>query len=100
MAELDMLLQEIPLIQGFSPTKFEQIVDFQILKKAGVYDITKMRIITLMVAMFNHSNKWTGKAVMANAEKHGLIPQEQAGSQKRQRANYTALEKCLGSSAG
>jgi hypothetical protein len=45
MAEIDRLLQEIPYHQGFAPELYQVITNFEILKKSGVYNIEKMRII-------------------------------------------------------
>jgi hypothetical protein len=45
MSEIDRLLHQIPNDKGFSPKVYRIITDFEILKKAGVYDVEKMRTI-------------------------------------------------------
>ena len=36
LAEIDQLLRHVPYSIGFSPTRYQRIVDFAMLKKAGV----------------------------------------------------------------
>ena len=95
LSEIDYLLRRIPYQTGFSPVAFSDIHDFQILKKANVYIIEKMRIITLFTSAFNMNNKKLGRDTLANAERYSLIPHEQAGSRKFRRAIHSALEKVL-----
>ena len=95
MATIDRDLRQIPYKHGFSPINHQMFTDFQILKKAAVYDVEKMRTIQLMPAAFNMNNKKTGRDVMENAEKFNLLPDEQAGSRKNHRSNLTALNKVL-----
>ena len=95
LAKVDLLIRQIPYRVGFPPEYGSTIEDFQILKKSGLYDVELMRIIQMMAAAFNMNNKCLGREGMANAEKFGLIPNEQAGSRKRRRAGLSALEKVL-----
>jgi hypothetical protein len=53
---------------------WQQIVDVEILKKAGFYDIEKMRTIMLINAEFNMTNKLLGHRMMANGEKFKILP--------------------------
>ena len=76
LALCDMKLRQIPYSHGFAPEPHKNFTDFQILKKAKVYEVEKMRTIQLMPAAFNMNNKKTGKEVMANAEKFKLISNE------------------------
>jgi hypothetical protein len=95
MAEIDLLLCEIPYHQGFPPELYQVITDFEILKKPGVHDVAKMRTIQLFVAQFNMNNKKTGCSVMARAEELKVMPKEQAGSRKNHRSVLSALNKVL-----
>ena len=45
--------------------------------------------------MFNMNNKKVGREVMQNAAKFNLMPYEQGGLVKNQRANYSLLEKVI-----
>ena len=95
MATIDRDLRQLPYRHGFAPENHTAFTDFQILKKAAVYDVEKMRTIQLMPAAFNMNNKKTGREIMANAERFNLLPDEQAGSRKNHRANLTTLNKVL-----
>jgi hypothetical protein len=74
MAETERMFRQIPYSVGFSPTAYQKITDFAILKKAGIYDVELMRTIQLMVAGFNMNNKLTGKEAMKSAEQFEVIP--------------------------
>ena len=95
IAEIDALMRSIPREVGFSPEAWQVIKDFQILKKAGVFDIQKMRIIQLMHSEFNANNKHDRKTMMSNAEAHKSLEKDQFGSRKNHRANLAALGKLL-----
>ena len=82
-------------MHGFAAEYGQDIQDFQILKKSGIWEVKKMRIIQLMAAAFNMNNKKTGRDGLRNAELFKLLPDEQAGSRKRRRAILSALEKVL-----
>jgi hypothetical protein len=45
LSEVDSLLRNVPYREGFSPRSWQFITDVKILKKAGVFDIEKMRTI-------------------------------------------------------
>ena len=76
LANIDLQLRQIPYSHGFSPEAHRNFTDFQILKKAQVFEVEKMRTIQLMPAAFNMNNKKTGKEVMANTERLELLPNE------------------------
>ncbi len=93
--EIDTLLRELPYQHGFSPDTWQTITDVEILKKAGVYDVEKMRTIQLMHSAFNMNNKKLGRDVMAFAELHNALAAEQFGSRKNHQAVLAALNKRL-----
>jgi hypothetical protein len=95
IAAFDTDLRNLPYQYGFSPEPWQLITDVEILKKAGVYDVEKMRTITLMHAEFNMNNKKLGKDLLANAEKHAAIAPEQFGSRKKHQSIVAALNKRL-----
>jgi hypothetical protein len=80
--EFDSTMRNLPFKYGFSPDRWRNITDVEILKKAGVYDIEKMRTISLMDAAFNMNNKQLGKDLMKHAEKLNNLAREQYGSRK------------------
>ena len=60
LAEIDQLIRQTPYEKGFGPEYAQVIEDFQILKKSGVIDVEGMRIIMMMLAMYNMNNKRLG----------------------------------------
>ena len=95
LCQFDADLRSLPYQHGFSPVKWQDITDVEILKKPGVYDIEKMRTITLMHAQFNMNNKKLGRDMMYNGEAHGTIAREQLGCRKGLRSIFAALNKKL-----
>jgi hypothetical protein len=95
MTEIDRLFRQIPCKFGFSPRRYRHITDFEIPKKAGLFDVKLMRTIQLMVAAFNMNNKLTGKRAMERAELLKVIPEEQSGSREKHTAILTALMNFL-----
>jgi hypothetical protein len=95
ISQFDATLRSLPYQHGFSPTAWRHLTDVEILKKAGVYDIEKMRTIILMNSEFNMNNKKLGRDMMCNAEKYGTLAREQYGSRKHHRSIIAALNKRL-----
>ena len=93
--EFDAMLRNLPYKYGFSPSHWQEITDIAILKKAGVYDVEKMRTITLMDAAFNMNNKQLGRDLLIHAEALKNLPREQYGSQKNHRSSTAAANKVL-----
>jgi hypothetical protein len=95
LAEIDRFMRNIPYREGFSPQAWQFITDVEIVKKAGVFDIKKMRTIQLMHAAFNINNKKLGRDMMSLAEKCKVIAPEQFGSRKNHQSILAALNKRL-----
>ena len=74
---LHYALAEIPFRTGFSPLRWQQATNVMILKKAGLYNLEKLRTLCLFQADFNHNNKFLGKSTMAHATEHQLTAAEQ-----------------------
>ena len=68
LSAVDLLLRTAPVEIGFVPQSWCSILDIEILKKYGVFDIDKMRLIQVMHAVFQINNKWLGKKVMEHVE--------------------------------
>jgi len=60
LANIDTFMRNLPYTKGFSPRSWQLITDVEILKKASVYDVEKMRTIQLMHAIFNMNNNKMG----------------------------------------
>ena len=84
-----------PLLLGFAPTAWCRAVAAMIPKKKEDFRPAKLRLITLMHALFNHNNKWVGKQMMRYGEKNNLLAKEQYGGRKKKSAGQHALNKRL-----
>ena len=93
--EMDATLRSLPLEIGYIPEAWEVITDVEILKKAQVFEVDKMRLIQLMLAEMNMDNKTIGRRMLQNAEEAGTVAEEQDGSRKDRRAILTCLNKVL-----
>jgi hypothetical protein len=95
LAAIDTHMRSLPYTKGFSPQSWQLITDVEILKKAGVYDVEKMRTIQLMHAVFNMNNKKLGRDMMRSAEASNILAREQFGSRKHHQSITAALNKRL-----
>ena len=95
IADYDATLRSIPREFGFSPPLWQRITDVEILKKANVYVLEKMRLIQLMYADFNANNKHDGKRVMEAAERNGTINKGAIGGRKNHSGSGGGLLKVL-----
>jgi hypothetical protein len=95
LAEIDTFMRNLPYTKGFAPRSWQLITDVEILKKAGVYDVEKMRTIQLMHAVFNMNNKKLGRDMMKSAEACNILAREQFGSRKHHQSITAALNKRL-----
>ena len=95
IAQYDATIRSLPYQYGFVPDMWKTMTDVAILKKAGVYDIGKMRTIVLMNSEYNMNNKKLGKEVMSNAEKNKTVAPEQYGSRKNKKSIEALLNKRL-----
>ena len=95
VAAVDRFSQAIPCKMGFSPMGYQNIMDCQILKKAGMFAVEKMQTIQSMVTAFNVNNKHMGHQAMKQAERLKLLPWEQGGSRKNRRVAHSVVDKVL-----
>ena len=86
IAEFDATMTNIPLISGYSPSRWRQAIDTVLLKKQGLYLVEKLRTIVLFEPDFNWLNKLLGWTMMNFAENHGQLAPEQYGSRKYHKA--------------
>ncbi len=71
------VLAEIPFRTGYSPCRWRKATNVMILKKAGVFDLAKLRTIVLFETDFNHNNKWLGKSMMQHTVAGKQLAKEQ-----------------------
>jgi hypothetical protein len=89
--EIHSFLRTAPLQLGISPKLWQVITGFQIFKRSNVFHVGSMRVIQLMDARYNMSNKTLGKRAMAHAEKAKAVSPDKYGCCK----NHTAINACL-----
>ena len=63
----------IPLLTGYAPKKWKKGTDSMIPKRANEWRPSKLRLILLMEARFNHNNKLIGKKIMEYGERKGFF---------------------------
>jgi hypothetical protein len=95
LANMDCIMTRIPLHTGYSPLRWQRVVDVMIAKKSNLTDIDNLRTICLFEVDANYCFKHIGRVMMRNGEQHGTIVQEQYGSRKKHRAIDLAVNKVL-----
>ena len=95
IAEFDATMTNIPLISGYSPSRWRQAIDAVLLKKQGLYLVEKLRTIVLFEPDFNWLNKLLGWTMMKFAEDHDQLAPEQYGSRKYHKAIDQVVNKIL-----
>jgi hypothetical protein len=71
------------------------VIDFELLKKEGVYRPETFRTIQLYEPDFNQNNRLLGREAMVHAERHGNLAMEQYGSRKNLSAILHVVNKVL-----
>jgi hypothetical protein len=81
--ELQTLIINIPLHMGFSPTRWQTIVNAMLEKSPGNPLLHKLRVIHILEADYNLTLKAIfGRRLMKNCEKHGTLGDLQDGFRK------------------
>ena len=71
------IMAEVPFRTGFAPQRWKQATNVMILKKAGLFDVEKLRTLCLFQSDYNHNNKFLGRELMMHSVNHGYIAKEQ-----------------------
>jgi hypothetical protein len=77
IADFEATMAHIPYATGYSPQQWQHVVDFELLKKEGVYRPEMFRMIQLYGPNFNQNNRWLGRDTMVHAEHYGNLAVEQ-----------------------
>ena len=88
------IMAEVPFRTGFSPTRWKCATNVMILKKAGVFDIEKLRTLCLFQSDYNHNNKFLGRKMMDHIVENNYVAREQY-SVSGKRCISQALNKTL-----
>ena len=85
---------EIPMYTGYSPKSHRNCVDLMILKKAGCYDLSKLRTLGLLDTEFNNNNRILSRETMHRALDTNCIAPEQFSRPGRSAIDQTILKRC------
>ena len=88
-------LAEIPFRTGYSPSRWKEATNLMILKKAGVFNVEKLRTIVLYEADFNHNNKFLGKGMMSHTIDNSLLAPEQYSIPGRKSIDHALNRRLL-----
>ena len=91
VAQVDYKMARLPYKTGYSPLRWRVGYDYMLLKKQGVYEVSKLCAILLFEADFNQNNKRLSRTMMYQAEDLQLLANEQFGSRKQ----HSAIDHCL-----
>ena len=94
-SEVHSLLALIPMVTGFAIKGWCKSVALMITKKQHDLRLAKLRLITLLHALFNHNNKWAGKKLMEYEENNNQLARKQYGSSKKKTSGQHMLNKWL-----
>ena len=95
LCEFEAKMRNIPFITGYSPQRWQRVVNVELLKQPDNFNVEKLRTIMLMEAAWNNNNKIIGRELMWHAERQNLLAPEQYGSRKLRAASTQALNKKL-----
>jgi hypothetical protein len=95
IADFEATMAHIPYATGYSPKRWCHVIDYELLKKEGVFRPETFRTIQLLEPDFNQNNKLLGKETMVRAERNQTMAPEQYGSRKNLSAILHAVNKVL-----
>jgi hypothetical protein len=96
LTKLHSTMMSIPLSAGFSPTRWQQIIDVMIEKQPGDHRIHRLRIVALQESDFNQCNRLAiGRPLQKLIETLGLAPDMQHGSRASKLCHSAVLNKQL-----
>ena len=88
------IMAEVPFRTGYAPARWKKATNVMILKRAGLFNIDKLRTICLFQSDFNHNNKHLGRQLMKHSVKNNLFAKEQFSVQGKKSITH-ALNKTL-----
>jgi exonuclease III len=77
VAMVHFALAEIPFRTGYSPSRWKECTNLMILKKAGLFNVDKLRTLALFEPDFNHNNKFLGRSLINHVQGHKFLAKEQ-----------------------
>jgi hypothetical protein len=96
LSEVWAAMMHIPHLAGFSPRRWQKVVDVMLEKSPGNSKLHRLRIIALQESDFNQSNRLAvGRLVMHHLEDTMRIPKMQHGSRPAKLCISAVLNKQL-----
>jgi hypothetical protein len=95
IADFEATMIHIPFSTGYSPQRYQEGINAELLKKPNQFRIDKLRTIVMYQPDFNETNKLLGKTVMNHIESLNIIASEQYGGRKNKSAIMLAINKVL-----
>jgi hypothetical protein len=95
ISELECGLINVALASGYSPDRWQNLLDVMILKKSGITELSSLRTICLFPVDCNYAFKHIGQSMMKMAEAASTLAPEQYGSRKGHKTIDLAVNKSL-----
>lgn len=95
IAELECGLISIVLTSGYSPERWQNLLDVMILKKSGITELSSLRTICLFPVDCNYAFKHIGREMIKIAEVMNSLAPEQYGSRRFHKSIDLAVNKAL-----
>jgi hypothetical protein len=95
LSEFKCSMTRLPLLSGYAPLRWQQMIDVMILKKVHLTNLSNLCTICLFHPDCNYAFKYVGCEMMNVAEANAMLAPEKYGSRKHHQAITLAVNKVL-----